>query len=399
MKLNFQLSALSLALMALGTTTAQAITLEDYVDPNSRYEDAYINGSFRAANEAANTTQAEDTEGAEGTDAEEITGDSIDLNINVEYDRVNSTLKRVKKIEANLGGSLTSDDNGTRDEIGADATLTYDKYFDANPSVFWYGSTKLDYLPNAEEEIAADATLGLGYGRVINATPLAKALRLVDELQEYGLLSAYPADDVMLRVAQIINKEDEYESRLGASEYSSRWYEDIIAEFKSAGILADDGLGALGVIKIDQVLTEESVSTRKHGWVARVGATAVIQDHLGEDGEPAFSLGFEYAKPYGYRGQLIDTATYQLGDNSTFNNELSYTYEISNTVDWQNTWELTLLQPDQGEDQMTNRLSSGFAYEITNLLNLNTGLIVTDSDFDEADAAAVFQTSLQYRLK
>lgn len=394
MKPNFQLSALTLALAALAGNSAHAITLEDYVDPNSQYEDAYINGSFRAANAEANAT-AEGDEGAEAGSS----GDSFDLNLEVDYERVNSSLNRVKSIRGNIGGTLSNDDNGTRDEMGANAVLSYDRYFENNPRAFWYGSTALDYLPNAEEALAASATLGMGYGRVINATPLAKALRLAEEFQDFGLLSAYPADDVMLRIAQIINKEDEYASRLGADNYRSGWYQDIEAELRQAGILADEGLGALGVIKIDQVLKEESVSTRKHGWVARAGATAVIQDHLGEDGEPAFSLGFEYAKPYGYRGQLINTATYRLGDNSELNNELSYTYEVSNTVDWENKWTLSLLQPDAGEDQMTNRLSSGFSYEISNLLTLNTGLTLTDKDFDDSDAAAVFQTSLRYRLK
>jgi len=393
MKSPFQLSTLSLALMALGTGAAQAITLEDYVDPNSRYEDAYVNGSFRAANEAANATADDDD-----TTVDSV-GDSIDLELDLDYERVNSTTQRVKTFSGNIGGSVKSDDNGTRDNLGADATLTYDKYFEKYPKAFWFGSGTLDYLPDSEEEIAADATVGLGYGRVINATPLAKALRLVEEFQKYGLLSAYPADDVMLRVAQIINKEREYESRLGIDDYRTGWYQDIESEFETAGILADDGLGALGVIKIDEVLTEESISTRKHGWVARAGATAIIQDHQGNDSEPAFSLGFEYAKPYGYRGQLIDEATYLLGDNSVFKNELSYTYEISNTIDWENSWELILQQPDQGDDLMTNRLSSGFAYEISNLLTLGTGLTVTDNDFDEADAAAVFQTNLRYRLK
>lgn len=393
MKSHYQLSALSLALVALGMSSAQAITLEDYVDPNSRYEDAYINGTFRAANEAANETTDDDD------DTVDSVGDSLDLELDLDYERVNSTTQRVKTFTGTIGGSLKSDDNGTRDNMGANISGTYDKYFDQYPRAFWYGGAALDYLPNAEEELAADATVGLGYGRVINATPLAKALRLVEEFQKYGLVSAYPADDVMLRVAQIINKEDEYESRLGADDYRAGWYQDIESEFKSAGILADEGLGALGVIKIDEVLTEESVSTRKHGWVARAGATAIIQDHQGNEGEPAFTLGFEYAKPYGYRGQLINEAIYLIGDNSAFSNELSYTYEISNTVDWENSWELFLLQPDEGDDQMTNRLTSGFAYEISNLLTLGTSLIVTDNDYDDSDAAAVFQTTLKYRLK
>lgn len=392
MNLNFQLSALSLALMALGTTSAQAITLEDYVDPNSRYEDAYINGSFRAANEAANVTGNE-----EANEDDVLIGDSIDLNLNVDFARVNSSMERVKKLTASIGGSLKKDDIGTRDNIGANVKGSYDKYFDQNPNAFWYGSSALDYEPNREEEIAADATLGLGYGRVINATPLAKAIRLVEEFQKYGLLKAYPDDDVMLSVAQIINKEREYISRMGEDEYRTGWYQDIESEFNNAGIMSDEGLGALGVIKIDQVLNEESISTRKHGWVARAGATAIIQDHDGNTGEPAFSIGFEYAKPYGYRSQLINEATYLIGDNSSLRNKLSYTYEVSNSVDWENVWELRLDQPEQGDDIMSNRLSSGFSYEISNLLTLNTGVTVIDQE--DTDTSAELTTSIKYRLK
>ncbi len=383
-------SVLSLSMCALGTTSVNAITLEDYIDPNSRYENAYINGSFRAANSAENASdQAED-------DAAPI-GDSANLNLNVNFERVNSSVQRVRKIQGNIGGSLAKDDSGTRDNIGANLSGSYDKYLKQGSPLFWFGGAAIDYLPNSVEELAANATLGLGYGRVINATPLAKALRLAEEFQKFALLQVYPNDQTMLEVAQIINREQEYRSRLGEEEYRTGWYQDIESVFESAGILADEGLGALGVIKIDQILNEESVSTRKHGWVARAGATAIIQDHNGNNGEPAASLGFEYAKPYGYKGQLINQTTYLLGDNSSLSNKLSYTYEVSDIVDWENTWDLNIQQPEEGEDVTEHRLTSLFAYEISNVLTLNTGVRVTDRD--NTDTAAEFTTSLQYRLK
>lgn len=385
-----KLSILSLSMCALSTTTVNAITLEDYVDPNSRYENAYINGSFRAANSAQNANDQTDEDAA-------LVGDSANLNLNVNFERVNSTLQRVRKIQGNIGGSLEKDDIGTRDNIGADLSGSYDKYFEQNPNSFWFGGAAIDYLPNSVEELAANATLGLGYGRVINATPLAKALRLAEEFQRFALLEVYPNDQTMLEVAQIINLEQEYRSRLGEEEYRTGWYHDIEAVFKSAGILTSDGLGALGVIKIDQILDEESISTRKHGWLARAGATMIIQDHNGNNGEPAASLGFEYAKPYGYKGQLINQATYLLGDNSSLNNKLSYTYEVSDTIDWENTWDLKLEQPEEGDDITEHRLSSLFAYEISNVLTLNTGFRVTDRE--DTDTAAEFTTSLKYRLK
>jgi len=310
MTAKIQQSTVAFAVLAVTSGAVQAITLEDYIDPNSKYEDAYVNGSFRIANEAANATNTT------GTNAP-LVGNSLDLNLNVDFSRVDSTLKRVKTLEASAGGSLKKDDNGTLDNIGANLSASYDKYFDEAPNAFWYGSSTLGYEPNREEELAVDATVGVGVGRVINATSLAKALRLVEELQNNRLLNSYPNDAVMLAIAQLINKELEFRSDLGEDDYRTGWYQAIEGTLDGAGVLADGGLGALGVIKIDEVLSAESISTRKHGWVARVGATAILQDHDGNDAKPAFSIGFEYAKPYGYRGQLINDATYLVGENST----------------------------------------------------------------------------------
>jgi len=385
-------------------TSAQAIMLEDYVDPNSAYENAFANANFFMQNANYNREPFDD-----GFLEENVIQSSYDLNLSANYRRVYSSLPLAWTYSAEIVGQMSRGgtravnsprSSSTNELIFGAAEATYDRYLQSNPNVFWFGDGRVDY---SSEQDNAKAVIGggLGYGRVINATALAKALRVMEDFQQFGLLTAYPSDVVMMEIAQIINKEDEYQSKYGAGDYRRAWYESIETVLMGGGLINGDGLGAMGVIKLDDVLNSELVNPREHGWRSAMGVSYVVQDFDGSRGDPGLSLRFQYAKPYGYRGQLIEDVTISrtLGEDvgTTVVNKLSYTYEVSDLVDWQNTWSLSLIDSD---DSTTNEFVSRFNYEVNNVLAFDLTMSFIDSDVDNADGVrAKVTTGLKYRLR
>ena len=178
------------------------------------------------------------------------------------------------------------------------------------------------------------------------------------------------------------------------------------------GLFAEDTLGALGAVKMDDVLFDEPISARRHGWLVRAGVGVQLRDFSGTvDNDPKLRFEFEYAKPYGLTGQLLETAIYEpvFGDETVHrvSNRLSYTYEISDRIDWLNAWDLSFQQVDDEDDTrfVTNEISSTFLYHLTNELDLGLTFAANDVDIrpdnadgdDEVNKSAVL--GIRYRVK
>jgi len=394
---------------AMFAPTLQAITLEDYVDPNSTYEEAHAVGSFVMENQNYSRQI-----GGETPDDDTVFQTAYDLQMSANYRKVFSSLPLYWTYSADVSGNMKQQGSYRSDIAGSESNSTsealvgtisgdYDRYLQSNPNVFWFGNGEFIYNTEYDDPRAL-LNMGVGYGRVINATPLAKALRVIEDFQRFGLLTAYPSDVVMIEIAQIINKEAEFESKYGLSEYRRAWYEAIETVLMGGGLINGDGLGALGVIKLDDVLNIENISPREHGWRAAAGVSYVIKDFDGSEGDPGLSLSFRYAKPYGYKGQLIEDVTFGRtidGDgDTTLQNELSYTYEVSDVVDWQNSWKLRLVSSDTETDSTSNEFISKFAYEINNVLTFDVTLNIYDSDVDYVSGVrSRVTTGVKYRLR
>lgn len=388
------------ALAAVYSGTAAGIEMTDYKDPKSTWEEAYLTGSF--SSKAGNQEQA-----------------SYNLILDAYYEHNYSSLPRTWQIYIDGKADVTrgpNDTDSTEDNSQATFEGTLDNYFKTHPNVFWTGTTVTNYRSDASDpriEIGA----GLGYGRVINATPLAKVLRIEEELREHGVIMGRISDADYLELAQIIDRENEYKSRYGIDEYKAYWFSDFEKALKRMGALRNDALGALGVLQMDNVLFLEPVSIRKHGWLVRGGVGYVLQNFEGDDSDPSLFFDFEYAHPSGYKGQFINSTKYSTiigsADHSHYiTNDMSYSHEISDRVDWINTWTLDweMYEGDQ-DDIVTNGLSTTFRYYLTNRLTANATASITrtednipDSTLtnpedynDDTDVRTFFQ--IAYRLK
>lgn len=379
------LIATSISLSFTSLVFAQApVTMYDYDEATSAYEDAYLDMQFNLND--GNQEQS-----------------SYNGYINLDYEKVFDSPDRNTKIDFTGTGSRSRGPNASDESVSnyqALGAITNDMYFQPNSNgAFWYGKGEVGVQKGMEDPFTK-VTIGLGYGRVVNATPMAKSIRLIEALQERGILSGMDRQ-TYIEVAEVISREEEYISRYGTDEYLEYWIEDIDA------LLGN--VGARGAIRSFDVLENERISTRKYGWLVRAGVGSVISNYDGSDSKPVLELGAEYHLPINNQTQFseeaIVTAILDDGDNGyVFSNDLSLTYEVSDNIDWENGWLLTHAEYDNSNDITTNTVSSTFRYYISNSLSLSlTGLLEDTEDNidgngnDEIDRAVLF--GMTYRLK
>jgi len=281
-------TAVSVAIMAAAGSANAEVTLYDYTEATSSYEDAYIDGSFSA--DGGNQGQT-----------------SYDADLSVSYDRVFSSPNRNIGITAGAEGSVgrgATEGAGSSSTYSANVAATADNYFrPGSKGAFWYGSGQLGAVKDAEN-VYSKIGVGLGYGRVVNVTPMAKSMRLIEALGEQGALKGTPSKATYVSVANIIARESEYKSKYGLASYDQYWIADIEKALMASGQIGS-GLKAGGVIKANDVLQNEFISTRRHGWLVRAGMGVVLSNYDDSDGgDPSLDIGGEYHRPLNNQTQF-----------------------------------------------------------------------------------------------
>ncbi|GAA0424989.1 hypothetical protein GCM10009133_36890 [Cocleimonas flava] len=391
-KLNILGSAIALGLTGAFTSAHAEPLITDYKEATSAYEDAYVSGNFNSND--GNQDQA-----------------SYNLDLTLDYEKVFSSPNRNTKIDfLGTGSSAKGGNEGDKSSSTYQAlgSATVDNYFTPNSNAaFWYGKGEVG-IQKDQEDPFTKATAGIGYGRVVNVTPMAYAIRIMQKLREEGFLKADPSNDIYQQVAVIVDKESEYKSKYGLDDYKQYWLQDIQKVIETSGMVQGD-FNARAVVQTYDVLENERVSTRKNGWLVRAGVGAVLSNYDGSDGKPALEVGAEYHRPINNKTQFsneaIATATLDDDDNGyNFNNAMSLTYELSDLIDWENKWTLAYATSDDTDDVTTNTLSSAFYYSLTNQLDFGVEGKLTKLDDsisnngnDEVDKSLTM--GVKYRLK
>ncbi len=396
MKKRLLLSAIVSALCA---TSASALNMEDYKVIEGTYQDAYLNGSLTVED-----------------------GNQDKTSFSSHIDATGRTIFNSAPFSWQANGVVSGDwsrgPNESDDilrQYDASATSRFDKYLYNDDTWFYYGSGDLGYRKQVTASSADDPFIkvgaGMGYGRMYDATSLAKALRVVEDLTKYKIISSVPSDDAMIELARVIDLEDEYRSKYGAREYKKYWFEDMEKIFKKAGVLKKESLGAFGIVRINEIFSYEKIGGRFHGWKVRGGLGKILSNYDGESEDTTADAEFEYGKPYGYDAQFTEHALISKVLNSDsamdfqFDNTMTYTYELSDKIDWDNSWKLHYDAYDVGDDVTTNLLSTGFNYYLPNELVFNVTLALSKTDgtngqsIETPDWDTKFFTGLTYRLR
>lgn len=214
--------------------------------------------------------------------------------------------------------------------------------------------TKIDSLKKYKRpDIELEA--GLGYGKYINATPLAKALRVEEELKKMDSLTGNLPDETRLELAKLLTEEkkQEYEDKFEADIWE-RYYFDAIEEvLLASGMLKGERMEALAVIRIQQVIYEEHFNDRFYGWEARVGVTQdVLTPRKEEDPKASLKISFGYAMPLTLSSQFEISAETKTELDAFFDAyeaqiRPEFSYELSNKIDFAAYYQLDLEQEEQ----------------------------------------------------
>jgi hypothetical protein len=380
-------------------TAFNNIQLTDYKVVEGSYTDAYLNAGLTL----------------EGGNQDQTSYDAyIGANTNILY----TTAAYAWSVNGIANGAWSRGPNDTDDAVhNYDAFIStkFDKYLFNDDTWFGYGSADIGYRKQSTASKADDPFLkigaGMGYGRIYDATPLAKAMRIVEDLIGYRLIKANISEKAVLDMAKIIDLEDEFISKYGSNEYKKYWYQAMENSLKKSHALIGDNLGTFGIVRISEILDTQKVAPRYHGWKVRAGLGKIISNYDGESEDPTFDVGFEYDVPMGHEAQFTENALFSTVLNSDSNliytaqNQMTYTYEISDRVDWENTWQLGYDAYDEGDNVMNNTLSTGFRYYLANRLTYNLTFSMAKTDgtngqsVETPDWDTKFYTGLTYRLK
>lgn len=380
------------ALSAVSVAQAE-VTLFDYAEPTSSFEDAYVSGDLNIS--SGNQDQT-----------------SHNLNLDLNYERVFSSPSRDIEIDAGLLGSSSRGGNAgdkTVDTYFGAASAGVNNYFTPGSNgAFWYGAGSVGVLKGADDPRVV-AGVGLGYGRVVNLTPMAQAIRMGEALRENGQLTGDLTAAEYNQIAQIIAQEGAYISRHGFADYQQFWIDDMAKVMNASG-KTNGALGAAGVLKAREVLVDERISTRKSGWLVKGGVSSVLKDYDGDSGQAALDLGAEYHHPLSNQTQFSNEASYSAlldSDDKSYvlTNDMSLTHEVSDRIDWENKWSINFFHDDElDQDTTSNALSSTYRYYISNQLSFDTTLSLSKTDDDIAnngneDVDTALNMGVTYRLK
>lgn len=387
-------AAIAATLIGTLATPAFAVpSLYDYKEATSSYEDAYVTGNFNVG--SGNQDQS-----------------NYDLDLSLDYEKVFSSPDRNTKLDFSGYGNRSrgsNDGDTTKSDFQMLGSATMDNYFQpGSKGSFWYGKGEVGAIKDQDKPFTK-ATVGVGYGRVVNVTPMARAIRIVEELRKQGSVTSDPSNAAYQSIANVIAKEAEYSSKHGSKDYQQYWIADIEKALKAAGVVKGGALGARSTIKSYDVLVNENISTRKHGWLVRAGVGAVLSDYDGETGKPALEVGAEYHVPVSnqtqFSNEAIFTTTLKDDDSSYIvNNAMSLTHELTDMIDWENQWLLSYNKSDGSDSTTINTLTSAFDYELTNQLDFNVtaALGKVDDNIDNNgndDLDKRLTMGIKYRLK
>ncbi|MGB9663663.1 MAG: hypothetical protein ACPL25_01920 [Ignavibacteria bacterium] len=224
------------------------------------------------------------------------------------------------------------------------------------------------------KQIASNLTLGAGYGRYIDATALAKAVRIEEHLLKEKIITDHLPKETMIKIANIIDRKAEYINIYGET-YENFWLFDIENEIRASGKLIGNHVGAIGILRMRQVLfnINEKVNNRYFGYDFNVGSKFVLSTYDKSNvGSPNLSISGRYSYPLGWRFQIN-------GSFETFTPMDSMFFR-----------------------KVTSNLSIDFIYELSNRINFVANyLLVSKKSYQQSKVTIdhVFQTSFLYYLE
>lgn len=246
----------------------------------------------------------------------------------------------------------------------------FNKYFSQKSAAFYYLGASSNYLRKTEfgiqnrPEIAMQT--GIGYGRLTNATSMAKAIRIDQDMKKYAVTTAYMPKATMQKIAAIIDQQSEYETKYKAT-YEYKIVGDILKEIQASGVAGDFVNSSLSYFRVREVLfgINQFINPRYYGGDIRLGVGYTLlsrNDSIPNNG--FMNMQGSYSIPLDLNQQL----NFTLGARTPFDSlygklyegagNINYSYNFTNMVSFIAGYTLTLSQQIDGYDSTATSLSS-----------------------------------------
>lgn len=295
----------------------------------------------------------------------------------------------------NLNGALSQTARGDTTRYEYNLATDLSKYFTDSHGFFGNGELRSNYQRKREFGKDNRPTIeifgGLGYGRQVNATSLAKAIRIDEDLRKGGITNKFMPKSTMLAIAQIIDREAEYRDKYKAI-YESKIIEDITQEVLNSGVSNFNNMSALGFMRIRDVLygNNQFINERAWGGDIRLGVAyeLLTRNELIKSPSPTLDIRGRYAYPIGINHQIRTLLNVRSPLDSNFaklftgNLGIFYSYNFTNRISFNAGYTATLNQIFSGLDTLgipigtdksgaDHTVSAGFNFYIENYITLN----------------------------
>lgn len=329
-------------------------------------------------------------------------GDSVTTNIasaDVIFRKFYSSLPFAWFIDADISGGKTFSKYSHDVKIKASAR----KYIWEERDLFAFSELNVRHI-DYYKQISSSLTFGAGYGRYIDATALAKAVRIEEHLIKESVIKGYLPKNTMVKIANIIERQAEYEN-IYSDTYETFWFFDIENEIKASDMLIGNNLGAIGVLRIRQVLFEinERVNNRYYGWDVTFGTRFdLTKQDKGKVGSPNLNLAGRYSYPLGWKFQINTIGEVYSPLDSLFakqinsNIGLDFIYELSNRVNLVTSYKLGIIKPGTGKAEATNILNTAFLFYLEN--EIYFGINGSIKKIGDRPSVMGLSMTLQYNL-
>ena len=363
------------------------VSPDDYKVPVSTAQQLRIEGNYAYA--------------GSGSDAQTSDGKAA-----VTYRRFYNSLPYAWDIDITAIGATSRKEGDDQD--GSYSTLvtpSVRKYF--NPKGNFFYSADAGFTANDDfDRPVIDATPGVGYGRFITVTPLAQAVRIDEFLLEEGVIKKNLPKKTLIAVAQIIERRDEFEEEHGSATYKVQWFEAMEKQIAKTGLFTAKGFGAVGTLRVDEVLFQERINERFTGWDVSSGVRfeLLTSDKSVDRQKPGLSLRARYSRPVSWKSQFDVSARYTSpftdfgSDIFTLSSTVSYLYELSNRIDYTLSNLLTASRSNPNvKARVVQTVSSGFLFYLENQINLTvTGTFEKERN---RKSSQTFNTGILYRFR
>ncbi len=253
-----------------------------------------------------------------------------------------------------------------------------------------FGSVSLnaDYR-KAFDRPSSSVTVGIGWGRFINATALRKAVRIDAFFSEENVTERRLPAETLLEMAAAIERQREYVQRFGDDTYTKYWFEDIETIVQNSGYLRGETIGASGALRMSEALYRENIGERYYGYDVTLGLryTLTQADAQADRPAPAADLSARYARPISWSSQIEGRAALaspldgDFGSAYRLSASTGYLYEAMNRIDFRLDYRVDMERfAGGGNTVVSHTATPSFLFYIENEARLIVSLSLVRAD-------------------